>query len=108
MPGPGEKSKLIRLPSTFTWKEIPVDQTEILTAGQLKQWKHLDRMSREIGGNESTTVNLLIGANCLKAMEPQEVIPSQGNERYVIRTALGWWVVAQIDRKKTKQFLATG
>ena len=102
MPGPGEKSELIRLPSTFTWKEIPVDQTEILTGGKLKQWKHLDRMSGEIGVNESTTVNLLIGANCLKAMEPQEVIPSQGNERYAIRTALGWWVVGQIDMKQSK------
>ena len=60
-------------------------------------------MSWEIGGNESTTVNLLIGANCLKAMEPQEVIPSQGNERYAIRTALGWWVVGQIDTKESKR-----
>ena len=40
---------------------------------------NLDGISGEIGGNESITVDLLIGANCLKALEPLEVIPSQGN-----------------------------
>ena len=38
---PSEKAKWIRLPSTFTRKEIPVDQSEIATPAKLKQWKHL-------------------------------------------------------------------
>ena len=87
--GPSEKAKWIRFTSTFTRKEMPVDQNEIVTPAKLKQWKYLDRISGEIGGNESITVDLLIGANCLKALEPLEVIPSQWNGPYAIRTALG-------------------
>ena len=100
--GPGEKAKWIRLPSTFTRKEIPVDQSEIAIPAKLKQWKHLDRISGETGGNESITVDLLIGANCLKVLEPLEVIPSQENAPYSIRTALGWCVTGPIDVKDGK------
>ena len=63
--GASEKAKWIRLPSTFTRKEIPVDQSEIATSAKLKYWKRLDRISGEIGENESITVNLLIGATAL-------------------------------------------
>ena len=91
--GPSEKAKWIRLSSAFTRKEISVDQSEIATPAKLKQWKHLDKISGEIGGNESITVDLLIGANCLKALEPLEVTPSQGNGTYAIRTALGWCII---------------
>ena len=40
-----------------------------------------------------------MGANCLKALEPLEVIPSQGNGPYAMRTALGWCVIGPIDMK---------
>ena len=99
---PSEKAKWIRLPSTFTRKEIPVDQSEIATPAKLKQWKHLDRISGEIGGNERITIDLLIGVNCLKVLEPLEVIPSQRNRPYAIRTALGWCVIGPIDMKHGK------
>ena len=70
-----------------------VDQSEIVTPAELKQWKQLDRISGEIGGNESITVYLLIRANFLKALEPLEVIPSQGNGPCAIRTALGLCII---------------
>ena len=75
----------------FTRKEIPTKTVEAL-----------DRISREIGGNESITADPLIGATCLKALEPLEVIPSQGNGPYAIRTALGWCVIGPIDLKDVK------
>ena len=75
--GPSEKVNWIRLSSTFKRKEISVDQSEIATPAKLKHWKHLDRISGETGGNESITVEPLIGAKCLKALEPIEVIPSR-------------------------------
>ena len=61
--GSSEKAKWIRLPSTFTREEIPVDQSEIATPAKLKQWKHLNRISEEIVGNESIIVDLLIAAS---------------------------------------------
>ena len=87
--GSGEKAKWIRHPSTFTKENISKNQSETLTTVKLKQWKHLDRFSEEFCGNESITVDLLIGANSLKALEPLEVIPSQENGPYAIRAALG-------------------
>ena len=100
--GPSGKAKWIRLPSTFTRKEIPVDQSEIATPAKLKDWKHLDRFSEEIGGNESINVDLLIGVNYLKALELLEVIPSQGNGPYAIRTGLGSCVIGPIDMEDGK------
>ena len=41
-------------------------------------------------------VDLLIGANCLEALEPLEVIPSQDAGPYAFRTALVWYVVGPI------------
>ena len=41
-------------------------------------------------------MDLLIGANCLEALEPVEVIPRQNDGPYAIRTALGWCVVGPI------------
>ena len=81
--------------------EIHVE-IEIATATKLKQWKHLDRISGEVGVNEIITVDLLIGASCLKVLEPLEVIPSQGNGPYAIRTALGCCVIGPIDMKDGK------
>ena len=63
--GSSQKAKWIRIPSTFTREEIPVDQSEIATPAKLKQWKHLNRISGEIVGNESIIVDLLIGADCV-------------------------------------------
>ena len=83
-------------------KQIPVGQSEIPTPAKIKQWKHLERISVEIRGNESITVDLYIEVNCLKALEPLEVIPSQGNGSYAIRAALGWCVIGPIDMKDGK------
>ena len=41
-------------------------------------------------------MDLLIGANCLEGLEPVEVIPSQNDGPYAIRTTLGWCVVGPI------------
>ena len=86
----------IKLPSAFSKKEIPVDSCEIATARKLKKWDYLERISKELGDNEDISVDLLIGANCLEALEPVEVIPRQNDGPYAIRTALGWCVVGPI------------
>ena len=80
----------IKLSSAFLKKEIPVDSYEITTARKLKKWDCLEKISKELGDNEDISVDLLIGANCLEALEPVEVIPRQNDGPYVIRTALGW------------------
>ena len=86
----------IKLLSAFSKKEIPVDSCEIATARKLKKWDYLERISKELGDNEDISVDLLIGANCLQALEPVEVIPRQNDGPYAIRIALGWCVVGPI------------
>ena len=79
--------------STFSKKEIPVDSCEIATARKLRKWDYLEKISKELGDNEDISVDLLIGAKCLEALEPAEVIPRQNDGPYANRIALGWCVV---------------
>ena len=56
----------------------------------------LKRYLKKLGDNEEISVNLLIGPNCLEALEPVGVIPRQNDEPYAIRTALGLCVVGPV------------
>ena len=57
---------------------------------------YLEKVSKELGENEDNSVDLLIGADCLEALKPVEVIPRQNDGSYAIWTALGRWVVGPI------------
>ena len=41
----------------------------------------------------NTEIGLLIGTNCLKALEPEEVLPTKDGGPFAFRTPLGWCVV---------------
>ena len=43
--------------------------------------------------DDNKEVSLLIGANCVRALEPREVISSQNGGPYAFKTLLGWCVV---------------
>ena len=43
---------------------------------------------------------MLIGANCVEALQPLEVIPSQQEGPYAYKTILGWCVVGPIADEK--------
>ena len=73
-----------------------MDPCEIATARKLKKCDYLEKISKELGDDEDISVDLLIGANCLEALEPVEVIPRQNDGPYVFRTALGWCLVGPI------------
>lgn len=40
-------------------------------------------------------IALLIGANCIKAIKPKEIIPGEDENTYGLRTELGWGTVGQ-------------
>ena len=42
-------------------------------------------------------VGLLVGANCMKALEPTRIIHGEGGGPYAYKTRLGWGVVGPID-----------
>lgn len=77
------------LPEVLTQREMPVNKENIITQMELVQWPHLAHIQiPHINAN----VDLLIGTNAPKLLEPWEVINSCGNSPYAIKTVLGWVV----------------
>lgn len=79
----------LRLPKLYTQDKIPVTMKNILTQADLNKWPYL----REIKVKQTDAdVDLLIGVNVPKVMEPWRIINSLGNGPYAVRTLLGWVV----------------
>ena len=85
---------------SYTKEEIPVDRSEIATPAKLKVRQYLEKILSFLGENDNISVDLLIGANYVEALQPLEVIPSQQGGAYAHRTILGWCVVEPIVDKK--------
>ena len=66
----------VQLPSTYTQKDVPDDNIKIATAEKLKKWKYLDKFKPVMSMDDNQEVSLLVGANCVRALEPREVISS--------------------------------
>ena len=66
-----EEDGWIDLPKTYTkLDDLPVDNADVTQPSQLKQWKYLDHITNQLNLEDNLPVGLLIGANCMKALEP--------------------------------------
>ena len=54
-------------------------------------------ISNEIVQNDNAHVGLLIGANCMKALEPTRILQSQDGVPYAYKTKVGWCVLGPIN-----------
>ena len=82
-------SVYIELPQVYTQPKIPVSKENLLSQHDLKRWPYLNAVTlQRIDAN----IEILIGMNVPKAMEPWRVINSQGNGPYAVKTLLGWVV----------------
>ena len=82
-------NQFVELPETYTQETIPVSKGNIPTQQDIEKWKYLnDIRIPELDAE----VEILIGTNAPKLMEPWEVINSEGNGPYAVRTLLGWVV----------------
>ena len=81
MSGGGSLLTLLKL---YARREIPVDK-ETATPAKTKEWKHLRSILNEIVQKDYVQVGLLIGANCMKALEPTKIIHSEGDSLYVYK-----------------------
>lgn len=78
-----------KLPEVYTQASLPVSKHHIPTQESIDQWQYL----REVKiPHLDADIELLIGTNAAKLMEPWEVINSRGNGPYAVRTPLGWVV----------------
>ncbi len=82
-----DKNNFIQLPDVFTQKEMPVTRENIPTKKDFTRWPYLQNVDiPEIDGN----IELLIGTNASKIIEPWEIINSQGEGPYAVKTLVGW------------------
>ncbi|XP_030596228.1 uncharacterized protein LOC115787620 [Archocentrus centrarchus] len=75
------------LPEVLTQKQKPVTSDDIVSTADMERWPYLSKVHiPTINAN----VDLLIGINAPKILEPWEVVNSSGDGPYAIRTVLGW------------------
>ncbi|XP_066929860.1 uncharacterized protein [Clytia hemisphaerica] len=96
----------LSLPKCFSKPNIPVDSSEIPTADSIKEWPYLKSIENELPNTTSLKVGILIGANCLKAIEPLKVIPSQDDGPFAFKTKLGWCVVGPISSSRSSDTIS--
>ena len=96
----GLNQEWISLPKTYTRKDLPVDSWEVATAQKLKKWKHLPCVADEvIKENRNINIELLIGTNCTRALEPIKVISSRNDGPNAMKIVLSWCIVGPISYK---------
>ena len=79
----------ISLPKVYSKKTLPVEKEEVVTPEKVSKWKYLDSIKSEITQTDDIEIGMLIGANCMKALEPLKIIPSKDGDLYAYQTKLG-------------------
>ncbi|KAL7848772.1 hypothetical protein SRHO_G00203950 [Serrasalmus rhombeus] len=84
------------MPDLFTQHRMPVNVCNIPKQQDLDDWPHLKHVYLpEIEAH----VELLIGMNMPRALEPLEVVRSVGDGPFAIKTVLGWTVNGPLGRE---------
>ena len=83
-----KKGGWIKLPRVFSQDDLPAASDEIATADNIQKWEYLRKIIPKMNF-DGEDVQLLIDANCLKALEPLEMITSEGDGPYAFRSRLG-------------------
>lgn len=91
-----EDTKYFELLKVFTHSSIPVQNENIPKQEDIRKWPYLSKVSIP---NIDANIDLLIGANNSKAMEPWYIINSQQDGPYAVKTALGWVVNGPIKKE---------
>lgn len=81
------EDEFLDLPEVFTQKTIPVNKSNLVDQKDLRKWKYLDVVNIP---KLDAEVELLIGTNAPKLLESWEIINSEGQGPYAVKTLLGW------------------
>ena len=65
-------------------------------------WAHLKELVDKVPRKSDIEIGLLIGANCTKALELQEVVPNKDGGPFAFRSPLGWCVVGPLTKSTKK------
>ncbi|XP_035980606.1 uncharacterized protein LOC118556656 isoform X5 [Fundulus heteroclitus] len=92
-----DSREFINLPEVYTQSNMPVSTNSIPSEVELRAFTYLKEVKiPRIKAN----VELLIGSNAPKALEPWEVINSEDNGPYAVRTVLGWVINGPMQRPR--------
>ena len=70
-----------------------MDEDDIPNPREVGKWEYLKEVTETLSEVKKMPLGLLIGTNCKKALEPMQVIASNGNGPYAKRTRLGWCII---------------
>ena len=93
----------LELQDTYTKKYLPVGKEDAATPSKSKQWGYLERIFDNINEDDNISVRIVIGANCTKALEPVDVIPTENNGTYAVKTRIGWCIVGPVKVTRGRQ-----
>lgn len=82
-----EENNFIELSKVFTQKSIPVSKENVPQQHEVDKWQYLSEVKLP---HIDAGVEILIGNNELKRLEPWRVINSKHNGPYAVKTAPGW------------------
>lgn len=91
-----ESSQFHPLPEVITQKQMPVTTDDMVKPQDLREWPYLSKVHMP---SIQAEVDLLIGINAPKLLEPWEVVNSQESGPYAVRTVLGWVMNGPLDGK---------
>ena len=92
-------NEMIELPRAYSKQSLPVQTEEVVTPNKIKIWDYLKSISREITEQDDMEIEMLIGVNYMKALEPLEIVASRNGGLCVYNTNLGWCIVGPIVNK---------
>ena len=84
----------ILLSKVHTRTHIPGQRRQTPRLETTHRYEHLEKIADDIPPYEvHLSTGSLIRNNCVCVLKPRSIIPGKSNERYTIRTRLGWGVV---------------
>ena len=87
-------SRNVKLPTTYGVDQLPFSKEDMPSPDALKRWEYLKDVIKLLPTyDEKIPFGLMIGGNCVKALEPYEYVRSVGDGPFAYRTLLGWCVV---------------
>ncbi len=87
-----------QLPDVLTQRKMPVTSDNIITQEDLARWPYLSTIQIPC---IKASVDLLIGSNAPKLLEPWDIVNSCGGGPYAIKTVLGWVINGPVQGSNT-------
>ena len=91
-----DNSTVIDLPPCFSRSTIPTERNLIPRRETAAEWDHLNHLQDKIPPYfPDAEIGLLLGTNCPMAVKPRDIVSTEGDEPWAVRTSLGWGIVGR-------------